>query len=136
MASLPEEAFCKTVTCRIQKAIKKHINPKIYRYGIFSVICIEILSILLKQFDLYSVKTYCILTQIVCALLIYNNNYSLKPKKLCIRKKWAYNTLFSYYIVGAVSLIAGVSYNFYSDIINYVLLFVSFILILLSFKDE
>ncbi len=136
MASLPEEAFCKSVVCRIQNSIKKHVNPKIYRYGVFSVICIEILSIILKQYDLYSVKMYCILTQIVCALLVYNSNYSVKPKKLCTRKKLAYNTLFAYYIIGAVSLTVGVSYNFYSDIINYVLLFVSFILILLSFKDE
>lgn len=134
MASLPEEAFLGGG--RIGKFINKKIKPKLYRYGIFAVVCLEILSIILKQYDLYSVKVYCILTQMVCALLVLNNNYNVKPKKLCTRKKWAYNMLFLYYLIGVFSLATGITYDFYSDIVNYILLFVSFILIILSFKDE
>lgn len=134
MASLPKDAFLGGG--RIKKIVKKHIKPKLYRYGVFIVICLEIISLLLKHFDLYSVKLYCILTHFVCALLIYNNNYSIKPKKLCVRKKWAYNTMFIYYLIGVFSLVLGVSYGFYSQIVNFVLLFISFILLYLSLKDE
>lgn len=115
MASVPEQALCKTAICRIQNAIKK--SPKhIYKYGIFAVILMDLISLGMKYFGVYSVFAYVLLTQLACAILVFNSSYTNRPKKYCRRKRIAFKTLGIYYLIGAISVI----FCFDNDIYNYI----------------
>ena len=115
MAAVPEEALCRGLFCRATKAIKK--TPKhIYRYGIFAIILMDLASLLMKYLDVYSITTYVLLTQLSCAILVFNSSYVNRPKRFCIRKRIAFSTLGIYYLIGSVSVLFG----FDNDIYNYI----------------
>lgn len=128
MASVPEEALCRGIICRATKAIKK--APKhIYRYGIFVVILIDLASIIMKCFNVYSVSTYVLLTQLACAILVFNSSYINRPKKYCVRKRIAFKTLGGYYLIGAFSVLFCINNDIYNYIVSpIILLAVSYIL--------
>lgn len=128
MATIPEEAF----GGRIAKAVTK----KVYRYGIILVVLIELLSMLLKELGMYSVTTYVILTQLCCAILVYNNFYKFKPRVLCVRKRIAYKVLVCYYLFGISCLVFGLDHGFYTYIVNPLMLGTVLLLTLYTIKDE
>ena len=128
MAAVPDELLGK-------KLIKK-IKYGVYRYCVFSIIIIELICFLLKYLDLYNMWYFGLFSQLTCLIFILNNNYKLKPKALCLRKSIAYNMLAFYYAIGFVSILFSISSNIYNNIVSFVILFVSFILIILSFKNE
>ena len=121
MASVPEEALCKSVACRIKKTINK--SPKhIYRYGIFAVILMDLASLLMKYLGCYSVTMYVLMTQLACAILVFNCSYVHRPKKYCSRKRIAFKTLGAYYSIGFLSVLFCLDNDFYNYIVSPIIL--------------
>ena len=120
----------------LPKFTKKEIDKKLYRYGIVVVLLLELLSVGLKAIDLYSVYTYILITQLACAILVYNNLYANKAKKLCVRKRIAFKILLSYYLIGGFCLVFSISNYFYDYIVNPLLLGSALLLILYTIRNE
>jgi hypothetical protein len=128
MAAVPDEI--------LGKKVFKKVRASVFRYGVFFIILIELLCFLLKYLDIYTIWHFGLFSQLACLIFMINNNYNLKPKKLCIRKNIAYNMLIFYYFLGFVSILFSISNSIYNNIASFVILFVSFILMILSYKNE
>lgn len=128
MAAVPDEI--------LGKKVFKKVRAGVFRYGVFAIIILELLCFLLKYLNIYTFWHYVLFTQLACMIFMLNNNYNLKPKTLCVRKSIAYNSLIAYYFLGFISVLFSISNNLYNNIASFALLFVSFILMILSYKNE
>lgn len=105
--------------------IKKNIESNLYKYAIFVVLFIELLTYFLADSKQYLVYYYPMLSSLCLGLLVYG--FALKGKilKFCTRKIWAFKFLTYYYFFGFLSVLFQLSDKVYTEYISYGLLIIA-----------
>ena len=132
MAAVPPQGN-KKVLKRLANSYKKHF----FRYGVFTLLLIELLSIKMVNLDNYTSYWYPLMTQIALFIMVFPQWVLGNAFKYCTRKKLVFMCLSLYYLFGAIYLITGLKDSFYYDVISGITLFGSIICAILTvFKDE
>ena len=108
-------------------------KDNLYKYAIFLVLFIEILTYFLASCDSYALYYYPMLSSLCLALLVYG--FALKGKilRFCTRKTWAFKFLTYYYVFGFLSVLLQLSDKVYTEYISYGLLTIAVFLAVSTF---
>ena len=131
MPAVPKESL----GGRLSQLVVKSQN-KIYKYNIFAVIVLEVLSMFLRESDKYVNYYYPLLSQLVLAVLVFTIYHKAKFLKYCTRKIWAYRFLMYYFVFGVVSIVLQLDNSTYTEIVGNGLLFITAGLTIYTLCDE
>ena len=131
MPAVPKESL----GGRLSQLVVKSQN-KIYKYNIFAVIVLEVLSMFLRESDKYVNYYYPLLSQLVLAVLVFTIYHKAKFLKYCTRKIWAYRFLMYYFVFGVVSIVFQLDNSTYTEIVGNGLLFITAGLTIYTLCDE
>ncbi len=126
-----------TVGGRI-KNIVKDAKSKLYKYDIFIIVVLEIISLFVTKDMDYVLYVFPFLNYITIYILLRTIIAKSNYLKHCIRKKLAYKVISYYYLFGLFSIIFQIGDNIYSTVVGNCLLLVTIVLVLMSFfkKNE
>ena len=131
MPAVPKESLGGRLSQLVVKS-----QDKIYKYNIFAVIVLEVLSMFLRESDKYVNYYYPLLSQLVLAVLVFTIYHKAKFLKYCTRKIWAYRFLMYYFVFGVVSIVLQLDNSTYTEIVGNGLLFITAGLTLYTLCDE
>lgn len=131
MPAVPKESL----GGRLSQLVVKSQN-KIYKYNIFAVIVLEVLSMFLRESDKYVNYYYPLLSQLVLAVLVFTIYHKAKVLKYCTRKIWAYRFLMYYFVFGVVSIVLQLDNSTYTEVVGNGLLFITAGLTIYTLCDE
>lgn len=131
MPAVPKESL----GGRLSQLVVKSQN-KIYKYNIFAVIVLEVLSMFLRESDKYVNYYYPLLSQLVLSVLVFTIYHKAKFLKYCTRKIWAYRFLMYYFVFGVVSIVLQLDNSTYTEIVGNGLLFITAGLTIYTLCDE
>lgn len=118
------------------KQVTKTVKRKFLRYSIFSIVLLEIISVLLLIFNAYSIYIYDSLVQLTSLLFILAALYRPEKDRFCLRKRIAYKLLVFYYSYGFISVLFKINKSDYVYYCSIALLSIAVFLILKSLKNE
>ena len=132
MAAVPPQGNGKFLK-KLASNYKKHF----FKYGVFGLLIIEVLSTSMVYWDEYTLFWYPLLTQIALFIMAFPQWALGNIFKYCTRKRIAFGFLSIYYLTGIIYLTLGLTDSVYYDIISGVSLVGAGICALLTiFKNE
>ena len=115
--------------------VRKNYIKHFFRYSVFAVLLMEVLSLLMSGLKNYSTYWYPLLTQITLFALCFPMFSMANRLRLCLRKKLAFGLLSLSYFLGIIYLIlGGFSDALYFKITQYLLLIGVFLCVALSIR--
>lgn len=124
--------------CRIAKThefLKQNKKPFIV-YSIFYLLGIEVLSYFIRNLSNYACYWYPLLTQTGYLLIIFSVFLWSERLHFCFRKNIAVLLLSIYYLFGVISILFQFSNLFYAEVISFILLICSLLVLFLSIFKE
>lgn len=132
MAAVPPQGNGKFL-----KRIVNDYKKNFFRYGVFGLLILEVLSVQIVNVGDYASFWYPLLTQIALFIMVFPQWALGNIFKYCTRKKIAFGFLSIYYLTGIIYLTLGLTDSVYYTIISSVALVGAGICALLTiFKNE
>ena len=132
MAAVPPQGNGKFL-----KRLTNDYKKNFFRYGVFGLLILEILSIQMTYIENYTYFWYPLLTQIALFIMVFPQWVLGGVFKYCTRKRIAFCFLSIYYFTGIIYLVLGLTDNVYYDIISSISIVGAGICALLTiFKNE
>jgi len=124
-----------TVGGRVKNGVKS-IEKKLYKYDIFLIIVLSVLSSFVSDNVNYTNYIFPLLMYVVVYVLLRTIITKADRLKHCVRKKLAYKTISYYFLFGMFSIMFQIGNNVYSTVVNNGLLVLTMILLVLSMKNN